>query len=477
MASRLTLTPVLDVAGVRAAEAALMAEMRASAALGGNDLLALMERAGRAGAAAVLAFAAPREVLVVCGTGNNGGDGYVVARHLAAAGVAVRVAVTGAPASDSAKAMAARWAGPVEPVADCSAAVVLVDAVFGVGLRRAIDPAVMAQLRRLAAASQTVVALDLPSGLMADDGAGECVAAALTVAFGALKPVHLFAAAKCGRVVVAGLGLDLGGATLWATAAPPSLEPGADSYKYARGAVLTLGGPAGQGGAARLTAKAALRAGAGLSMIACPAGALAENAARLDAVMVREADDSAAMTALLGKHRFAAVAAGPGLGDDPGRLAAVLASGVPVVLDADVFTFFAGDPDRLAAALTGSAVLTPHEGEFVRLFGNLPGSRLDRVRAAAARVGAVVLLKGAATVIAAPDGRAAINAHATPWLATAGSGDVLTGIVAALLAQGYDAFDAGCAGAWLHGDAGRRLGAGLTADDLPEALVAVLAAL
>jgi hydroxyethylthiazole kinase-like uncharacterized protein yjeF len=214
-----------------------------------------------------------------------------------------------------------------------------------------------------------------------------------------------------------------------------------------------------------------------LSMIACPAGALAENAARVDAVMVRQCADSAAVTALLARHRFASIAAGPGLGDDRDRLGAVLGGGLPIVLDADVFTIFAGDPAGLAAALTGPAVLTPHEGEFVRLFGDLHGSRLDRVRAAAAMVGAVVLLKGAATIIAAPDGRAAINAHATPWLATAGSGDVLTGIVAACLAQGYDAFDAACAGAWLHGDAGRRLGPGLIADDLPEALSAVLAAL
>ncbi|MGI4880974.1 MAG: NAD(P)H-hydrate dehydratase, partial [Janthinobacterium lividum] len=403
--------------------------------------------------------------------------GYVVARHLAAAGVAVRVAATGEPATANACAMAARWSGPVEPIATAAPAALLVDAVFGIGLSRVIEPGLAAELGRLAAGACVVVALDLPSGLRTDDGGGECISADLTVAFGALKPVHLLAAARCGRVVVADLGVDLSGARTWGTTPPPSFEPGADSHKYARGAVLVLGGPAGQGGAARMTATASLRAGAGLSMIACPAGALAENAARLDAVMVREAADGAAVTALLGRHRFAAIAAGPGLGDDRDRLDAVLASGLPLVLDADVFTLFAGNPAGLAAALTGPAVLTPHEGEFVRLFGDVPGSRLDRVRAAAATVGAVVLLKGAATVIAAPDGRAAINTHATPWLATAGSGDVLTGIVAACLAQGYDAFDAACAGAWLHGDAGRRCGPGLIAEDLPAALPAVLAAL
>ncbi len=469
MASRLTLPPVLDAGEMRAAEAALFAS--------GVDPLDLMECAGAAAARAVLAFTAPRDIVIACGTGNNGGDGYVVARHLAAAGVAVRVAVVGPPATDNARAMAARWSGQIEPIATAAAAGLLVDAVFGIGLSRAVEPGLAGELARLAAGAQVVVALDLPSGLFADDGGGESIAADLTVAFGALKPVHLLAAARCGRVVVADIGIDLSKARTWGTAPPPSLEPAAGGHKYARGAVLTLGGPAGQGGAARLAARAALRGGAGLSMIACHAGALAENAARLDAVMVREADDTAAVTALIARHRFAAIAAGPGLGDDRDRLGAVLASGLPLVLDADVFTLFAGDPGGLAAALTGPVVLTPHEGEFIRLFGDLPGSRLDRVRAAAARVGAVVLLKGAATVIAAPDGRAAINTHATPWLATAGSGDVLTGIAAACLAQGYDAFDAACAGAWLHGDAGRRCGAGLIAEDLPEAVAAALAGL
>ncbi len=454
---------------MRAAEAALFAR--------GTNPLELMERAGAAAARAIIAFTAPRDVLVLCGTGNNGGDGYVVARHLAAAGVAVRVAASGPPTTGNARTMAARWTGPVASLDAAAPAAVLVDALFGIGLSRPIEPATMARCERLGAAAHAVVALDLPSGLNADDGTGTALAANLTVAFGALKPVHLLAAGRCGRIVVADLGIDLGAARLWATASPPSFEPAVNGHKYTRGAVLTLGGPAGQGGAARLVARAALRAGAGLSMVACPSGALAENAARLDAVMVRAADDAAAVAALLARQRFASIAAGSGLGHDRDRLDAVLASRLPAVLDADVFTIFAGDPGALAAALTGPAVLTPHEGEFVRLFGDLPGTRLDRARAAAGRIGAVVLLKGAATVIAAPDGCAAINAHATPWLATAGSGDLLTGIVAACLAQGYDAFDAACVGAWLHGDAGRRLGPGLIADDLPEALSAVLAAL
>lgn len=467
MASRLTLKPVLDVAATRAAEAALFAS--------GTDPLDLMEAAGAAAARAILAFAAPRDVVVACGPGNNGGDGYVVARHLAAAGVAVRVATVGAPATASAKAMAMQWRGPVTSIDEAAPATLLVDAVFGIG-SRPLGSALAAALDRLASGARCVVAIDVPSGLDADNGSGSGIVADLTIAFGGLKPAHLIAAARCGRVALADLGFDLGDARLFATVRPPSLEPASDSHKYARGAVLLLGGREGQGGASRLAAHAAARI-AGLAMIACPARAVAENAGRLDAVMLGAADDGMAVTALLARHRFASIAAGPGLGDDRPRLDGVLMSGLPVVLDADVFTLFAGNPGGLAAALTGPAVLTPHEGEFERLFGSRPGTRLDRARAAAVAVGAVVLLKGEATILAAPDGRAAINAHATPWLATAGSGDVLTGIIAGLLARGYDAFDAACAGAWLHGDAGRRAGPGLTADELPNALGLSLAAL
>ena len=457
--------PLLDAAATRAAEHAT-----------GRDPLDLMAAAGALAARAVLAFAAPRAAVVACGTGNNGGDGYVVARHLAAAGVAVTVAATGAPATEVAAAMRAPWSGAVVPLAAAAPEAVLVDAVLGIGRARPLDPTVAAGLARLGAGAR-VVALDVPSGLDADDGCGDCLRADLTVAFGSLKPAHLLAAERCGRLVIADLGFDTSGARLFVSRPPRALTPAGDTNKYARGAVLVLGGAAGHGGAARLAGHAAGRAGAGLVLVACPSPAVAENAARLDAVMVAAADDGAALATLLGRQRFAAAVAGPGLAADDGRVAALLVSRLPLVLDAGVFTQFAGAPDRLAAALTGPAVLTPHDGEFVRLFGDLPGSRLDRVRAAAARTGAVVLLKGAATVVAAPDGRAAINAHATPWLATAGSGDVLSGVIGGLLAQGFDAFDAATAGAWLHGDAGRRAGAGLTADDLPAAVARAVAAL
>ena len=465
MATRLTLPPMLGTTATRAAEAA-----------SGITAIDLMDRAGVLAARAILAFAAPRCAVVACGTGNNGGDGYAVARHLAAAGVAVTVAATGDPATPTARAMRLRWTGIVVPLGEALPAAVLVDAVLGIGRTRPLASAVAAHLTRLAAAAR-IVALDVPSGLDADDGSGDSLTAELTVAFGMAKPAHGLAADRCGRVVVADLGFDIRAATLFATAAPPPLTPARDAHKYARGAVLTLGGVAGHGGAARLAALAAARAGAGLSLIACPAAAVAENAAHLDAVMVRAADDAAGVAALLGAHRFAAGIAGPGLGGDDLRIATLLASRLPLVLDAGVFSAFAAAPDRLAAALTGPAVLTPHDGEFSRLFGDLAGSRLDRARAAAARIGAVVVLKGPATIVAAPDGRAAINSHSTPWLATAGAGDVLSGVIAGLLAQRFDAFDAACAGVWLHGDAGGRAGPGMTADDLPDAVGRAVAAL
>ncbi len=472
MASKMTRHPILTVAEMRAAEAAAMAA--------GVDEFALMDRACAAAATAIMAFGVPRDVLVVCGAGNNGGDGYGIARYLAAAGFAVRVAAVRPAATPAAAAMAARWHGPVETLAAASPAATLVDAVFGIGLTRMLDPTLRAPLSALAHAARRCVAIDVPSGIATDDAAdlGAFARADLTVAFGALKPAHVLEPGRSwgGRVVVADIGLGTPASTLHRIG-PPHLAPlPATAHKYSRGSVLVLGGPPGHGGAARLAARAALRSGAGLAMLAVSPEALAENAARLDAVMLAAVADPAALAALLLARRFTAVAAGPGLGA-AGRpmVEALLAHGAPAVLDADVFTLFAANPEALRSVLCGPAVLTPHEGEFERLFGALPGSKVDRVRAAAQRVGAVVLLKGADTVIAAPDGRAAVNTHASARLATAGSGDVLTGVIAALLAQGHAPFDAACAAAWLHGDAGLRGGPGLIADDLPELIAAALA--
>ena len=466
---------VLTAAEMRAAEIAAIRE--------GATARALMERAGADAARAILAFDPADSAVVVCGPGNNGGDGYVVARHLAAAGVAVVVAAAAPSRADPARAAAADWAGSVVALADAAPAALLIDALYGIGLTRALAGDEQAALDRLAAAARTRVALDLPSGAASDDGGlfGAPPRFDLTIAFGALKPAHCLepARSRCGRVVVAGLGLDLPGDL---TDNPPprlrTLDPA--THKFARGHLIVVAGPSGHGGAARLAALAGLRAGAGLVTLAVAAEALAEHATRLDAVMLRVADDGAGLTLLLDEPRVSAAVIGPGLGHDArarGLAEAALAAAKPLVLDGDVFTLFAGDPAGLAARIAGPVVLTPHEGEFARLFGELPGSKVDRARAAAALSGAVVVLKGPDTVIAAPDGRARINCHAAPWLATAGSGDVLAGIAAGLLAQGGGAFDAACAGVWLHGDCGVRGGPGLTADDLPGLLPAVLAGL
>jgi len=463
---------VLTAAETRALEA------RAFAA--GTSEIDLMERAGEAAARAVAAFTAPAPTLVLCGPGNNGGDGYVVARRLAEADWPVRVAALAPPGSATAREAAARWTGPVERIGgETAPAAIVVDALFGIGLTRPIDNATMSAVHRLARAARARIGIDLPSGTATDDGAllTPPVRCDLTVAFAALKPAHLLqpAAAYAGRTVLADIGLDRAESRLTALGQPKlgGLDPA--THKYRRGHVLVTGGPAHATGAARLAAAAAFRAGAGYVTLLSPTDALRSNAAHLTAVVLRPADGSAAVAAAFEAPNAHAMVVGPALGVEPETIRAVLDVGKPVVLDADVFTAFATEPEALFAAIRGPAVLTPHEGEFVRLFGVVPGSKVDRARAAAARAGAVVLLKGADTVVASPDGRAAINAHASPYLATAGSGDVLAGIVGAMLARGLDPFDAACAAAWLHGDAGRRGGPGLTAEDLPGLLPRVMA--
>lgn len=462
----------MTAAETRACEGAAMAA--------GASGFALMQAAGDAAARAIRAFAAPMPVLVLCGPGNNGGDGYVIAALLRDAGWPVRVAALAPPGPVEARQAAALWGGPVEALADAGPAPLLVDALFGIGLARPLDAAVSSQLSRLATAARVRVAIDLPSGASTDDGALLSAAPAfdLTVTFGALKPAHLLqpAAGRCGRVVVAEIGLAPSRPTLFATARPRLAAPATDAHKFQRGHVLVVGGPVRSTGAARLAARAAQHAGAGYVTLACPPGALPTYAAQLDETVLKPAATADELGALSADARVSAAVIGPGLARADGREAieAVLAAGRPTVLDADAFTAFAGDPDGLSVLIRGPAVLTPHEGEFARLFGDLPGGRIERVRAAAARVGAVVLLKGPATVIAAPDGRAAINVHATPWLATAGSGDVLAGILAARLAAGVAPFEAAAEAAWLHGDAGRRAGPGLVASDLIAALPAVI---
>jgi hydroxyethylthiazole kinase-like uncharacterized protein yjeF len=454
--------PLLTPEAMRAAEARTIAT--------GTPALVLMERASAAAAAAILAFSPKNRALVLAGPGNNGGDGYGVALALAAAGIAVEVAALAPPQTEPAQTMAARWTGPVTTLDAARPAPLLIDALFGTGQNRAMPDAATAALARLAPGA-VLAALDIVSNIDAASGAalGPVQAAALTIAFGAAKPGHVLGsgAQATGRLVTADIGIDVTGSGLGRVPRPLRHALAPDIHKYARGHVLVVEGESG--GAARLAALAALRAGAGLVTLIGPDSRLPA-----DAIMNRTDADG---RALLADPRCGAVVFGPGLAEaERGQawLARLLGGALPVVLDAGGLALTS--PEALHAA-TAPLVLTPHEGEFRRLFGPLADDRIGAVRAAAAAAGAVVLLKGPQTLIAAPDGRVLVNDHATPWLATAGSGDVLAGMIASLIAQGQPAFEAAATAAWLHGDAGRRGGPGLIADDLPALLLACLAAL
>ncbi len=485
----------------------------------------LMENAGRAVADQAMALVKPgSRIAVLCGPGNNGGDGFVAARLLKRASYDVRLHLIDEKSSlkgDAAEA-ARRWDGPVremDPVAFQSMHLVI-DALFGAGLSRPADGVAAAMIEAINASGLPVLAVDVPSGLDGTTGEarGSVVKATRTVTFFRKKPAHLLlpGRALCGEIIVADIGIpssvlsgDLAvtvfenAPALWMPHFPRSRI---EAHKYNRGHALVVSGPAFHSGAARLAARGALRAGAGLVTVASPPSALPENAAHLTAIMIAPCESAAALSRLLQDKRKNAVLIGPGagIGIETAEMTTVtLRSGAATVLDADALTSFAeikrDDEDSVGfgftSALKSSAaqpaslfdiiqespgrpvVLTPHEGEFARLFPHISGSKLERARAAAEHAGAIVILKGADTVIAAADGRAAINANAPPWLATAGSGDVLAGIVTGLLAQGMPAFEAACAAVWMHGDAARRFGPGLIAEDLPEALPQVLAQL
>ena len=483
-----------------------VAEMGRADALaisGGIPGIDLMETAGAGVAVVIRSGWEPRPLRVLCGPGNNGGDGFVAARLLAEAGWPVRLFLLGERAAlkgDAALA-AARWTGPVEPLAaflepdDVGDEPLVVDALFGAGLSRPLDGVALAAVEAIAARRWPVVAVDVPSGVHGDTGAvlGAAPRAAVTVTFFRRKPGHLLLPGRlaCGRVVVVDIGIPArvldeippraaaNHPDLWLSGWPgPSLE----GHKYQRGHAVIFGGGR-MTGAGRLAARAALRVGAGLVTIACPPEARLIYSLAAAALLIESLpEDEGDIAALLGSGRRSAVLIGPGAGVSPAlrrRVLAVLASGLPTVLDADALTVFAADPAPLFAALGPQCLLTPHEGEFARLFaaGAEGAGKVGRVRAAAARSGAVVVLKGADTVIAAPDGRVIVNANAPADLATAGAGDVLAGLAVGLLAQGLPAFEAAAAAAWLHGEAGTRAGPGLIADDLPEALPAVLRSL
>ena len=426
--------PILTAAAMRAAD---QAAIRA-----GTSEAALVERAGAALARAVRRFVGPRATLMLCGPGNNGADGRIAARHLAEAGYAVRIAT-------------------LDDLADAEPAPLLIDCLFGTGLSRGLEEHVSERLRKLCEAAHMVVACDLPSGVSSDDGGllSPIPNVDLTVTFAALKPAHRLmpAMARMGRVVLADIGIAV--ANDWFEIGPPTLPPlDAAGHKYSRGLVHCLAGK--MPGAIALAARAAVAAGAGYVRVST---SLAID--NLPSAIVQSD------TAPLSDPRVGAILVGPGMGDIPQILTLALTVARPVVIDADAIAAV-GEPERLVGH---DAILTPHEGEFVKLFGELPGSKAERALAAAKRSQCVIIFKGPDTLVASPDGRLGFAPPAPAWLASAGTGDVLAGIVAALRARGMAAFEAACAAVWLHGRAAERAGPGMIADDLIAALPATLA--
>lgn len=518
-----------------------MAEADRRAVALGVPSLDLMENAGRAVADEAAKMVPPgAKIAVLCGPGNNGGDGFVAARYLKERGFDVRVAclVPVEQLKGDAAEMARRWDGAendrwaaplYEVMCDYREKALIIDAIFGAGLARAPAGDFATAIELINKASEAgvhVLAVDVPSGLDGTTGQalGEyIVEAECTVTFFRKKPGHLLAPGRayCGEVVVADIGIPakvlediepciwLNAPDLWGQTFPV-LDPSCwtPAHKYTRGHALVVSGPVFQSGAARLAARGALRIGAGLVTVASPTSALPENAAHLTAIMLRPCPSARVLSEILDDKRKNAVVVGPGagVGEETRELViAALKSGAACVLDADAMTSFAQGPQDGAGSVgfgfTGAAratsnhpetlfnairanetrpvVLTPHEGEFKRLFPDLADmpSKLERARAAAMVSGAVVVLKGPDTVIARPDGCAAINANAPPTLATAGSGDVLAGFIGGLLAQGMPPFEAACAAVWLHGECANTFGPGLIAEDLPEVLPKVLGAL
>ncbi|MBI1683091.1 NAD(P)H-hydrate dehydratase [Caulobacter hibisci] len=472
---------IMSVTEMKAADAAAVAA--------GTPATTLMERAGQGAADAIRARWARRPVVIWCGPGDNGGDGYVIARHLRRRGWPVRVEALAPPASTSCRWAAERWRSEVHALNPAvTPADLYIDALFGAGLSRPLEGAADDLARAAEGLSARIVAIDTPSGIHGDTGRpidGRALAAALTVTFHRRKPAHVLAPgrAACGEVEVIDIGLtDVAAGTLFEN--DPSLWgarfpwPSTDAHKHARGRLLVVSGEAWSTGAARLSARAGLRIGAGVVTLLSPPGALAINAAHLEAVMLAPFETDAELAERAANAAAAVIGPAAGLGEATARnLTALAGTGAALVVDADALTSFAHAPDQLFARLDRDDVLTPHPGEFERLFPGLLKSAPERIaaaRQAARQAGAIVLLKGPDTVIAAPDGRAAVNLNGAPWLATAGSGDVLAGFIAGLAAQGMDSFDAACAGAWIHAECGAAHGPGLIAEDLPGLAPAVL---
>ncbi len=469
---------------------------------GGIEGFALMQRAGRAVADAAAAMSDSGPILVIAGRGNNGGDGFVAAADLAARGREVSVILLCKRESlkgDAARA-AQEWKGEVLPSVPDSLGhpALVIDALFGAGLDRPVKGDAATMIEAVNAADVPVLAVDLPSCINGTNGEvmGVAVEATRTVTFFRRKPGHLLLPGRlhCGEVHVADIGIPdnvlytIGPRAfenvpeLWRAAFP---VPQIDGHKYARGHALVVSGDVSATGAARLAARAALRAGAGLVTLVSPSDALAVNAAALTAVMIRAADTPKQFAKLLEDKRLNACVIGPGAGVGSHTrdfVLEILSAHRNCVLDADALTSFADHPEQLFSAIRNARaqiVLTPHAGEFARLFkseiADASLSKLERTRMAATQSGAVVLLKGSDTVVASPGGRASIASNAPPWLATAGAGDVLSGMIGGFLAQGVDALDAASIGVWMHGEAAHQFGPGLIAEDLSETLPEVFA--
>ncbi len=470
---------------------AQMTEADRAAIGAGTPGATLMQNAGNAVVREITRRWSPRPVAVLCGPGNNGGDGFVVAVALAQAGWPVRVALLGRREDlrGDAGIHAARWSGAIESVTSgvIEGAALVVDALFGSGLRRRLDPPIIDTLNAVTQRGLPLIAVDVPSGVMGDTG--ESVGAApanCTVTFVRKKPGHVLLPGRelCGEIVVADIGVPLpvleslrvdtweNDPALWRTEMPHAKSSG---NKYTRGHALLCGGYP-MTGAARMAARAAARIGAGLTTIAVPDIAFSLYAAALTSIMVQPLKQDGDLGRLLSDSRYTAFLIGPGAGvNDATRDTAIelLKTARPVLLDADAISVFASRAAELTRAVRGPCVMTPHDGEFARVFA-AHGDKLSRARAAARQSGAVIVLKGADTVIAAPDGRAIVNSNAPASLATAGSGDVLGGLILGLLAQGMDVFPAAASGVWLHGAAAADFGPGLLAEDLPDLVPAVL---
>ncbi|MDP3458494.1 MAG: NAD(P)H-hydrate dehydratase [Hyphomonas sp.] len=472
--------PILTPEEMRLAEQAIFAA--------GTDSFTVMQRAGEAVAEFVHAHWPDGQIQVLCGPGGNGGDGFIAAAALAKLWRKVEVfcAMPVADLKGDAAKAAALWGGKVGTLEDALTAPheLVLDALYGGGLSRPLEAAAAALAQRPA----RVVSVDVPSGL---DGftakpLGPCFRAEGTITFAALRPAHVLlpGAAYCGAVMVADIGIPVqtrameNSPALWAAHLP---QPGQGDYKHRRGHLKVVSGPMSSTGAARLAARAGLRAGAGLVTLLSPPSAVMVNAAHLTAIMLSSVDGSDELVEAL--QTASVVVIGPAAGVTPQtrqNVAAILKSAARAVLDADALTVFADDPSAMFALLREADVVTPHTGEFERLFGDLLDSapnKIEAARQAAAKAGCVVVVKGADTVIAAPGGHVVVNTHATRWLATAGSGDVLAGILAGLMTQGVDTFLAAAMAAWIHGEAGRRIGAGLIAEDLEQQLPDILSAL